>query len=149
MRTWFLATISTLGIACGGDPSRPDAATGLCSDLAPLAPTFGNVQRVFTSICTTCHTTGVELDLGEGVSYGNLVNKVPPNYAVPPTNEACGGLLVKPGDPAGSYLYQKLSSAQPCAGSQMPANDLGIAVPLAACEQAAIHDWIVAGAPND
>ena len=115
----------------------------------PLAPTFTNMQRLFTSTCTTCHTTGVPLVLLPGESYGNLVGQVPPNYSDPATDESCGVVLVKPGDPAGSYLFQKLTLDPPCAGSRMPRNDVGGFSPLIACEQLLVHDWIAAGAPND
>jgi len=115
----------------------------------PAAPTFTNVQQLFTGICTTCHTTGVALDLAAGVSYANLVGRPPPNYTQPPTDESCGGLLVKPGAPDASYLYQKVSSDHPCAGSQMPLTDIGVPSPLRPCAQLLVHDWIAAGAPND
>lgn len=135
-------------IACGSSVAPPDAMTGLCSDRVPLAPTFTNVQKVFSSICTECHIAGVELDLAPSVSYANLVGVMAPSYLNPPTDESCGGVLVVPGDPAASYLYLKLTTT-PCAGSQMPVTELGAPAPLPACELAALHDWIAAGAPND
>lgn len=134
--------------ACGKSPVMPDAPAGLCSDTAPAAPTFTNVQRLFSTTCTTCHTTGVALDLAPAVSYGNLVNKPAVDYAMPPTLDSCGGTLVVPGHPETSYLYIKLSSDAPCAGTRMPESDVGPLV-LIPCEQALIHDWIAAGAPND
>lgn len=134
---------------CHKEVVTPDAYGGLCTDQMPLAPTFTNVQRLFTLACTTCHTTGVQLVLLPGSSYGNLVNQVPPDYLDPPIDESCGGLLVKPGDPAASYLFQKVSSETPCAGVSMPRNDVGGSVQLMPCEQTLIHDWIAAGAAND
>ena len=68
---------------------------------------------------------------------------------MPPTSDSCGGLLVQPGQPDASYLYIKVSSDTPCAGSRMPLTDIGTTSPLVPCEQVAIHDWIAAGAPND
>ena len=136
-------------MACGQTPRLPDASTAFCTDLMPLAPTFSNVQRLFTAACTTCHTVGVELNLASDVSYQNLVGRTPPNYSNPQTDESCGRVLVSPGDPAGSYLFQKLSTASPCAGSQMPLTDIGTPSPLAPCALALIHDWIAAGALND
>ena len=106
------------------------------------------MQKIFGSICTECHIAGVELDLAPSVSYANLVGVTAPSYANPPTDESCGGVLVVPGNPASSYLYQKLTTT-PCAGSEMPVTELGISVPLPACEQTLVHDWIEAGAPND
>lgn len=149
------STIASAGViaalvGCGHDVNvAPDAPVGFCSDQMPLAPTFTNMQRLFTSVCVTCHTQGVELNLGAQVSYGSLVNQPPPNYADPATDESCGMILVSPGNPDGSYLFQKLSAAQPCAGSRMPLNDIGVTAPLAPCALALVHDWIAAGAPND
>lgn len=144
MRYWLLVLA-----ACGKNPVTPDAPSGLCSDTRPLAPTFTNVQLLFSSICTTCHTDMVELDLRAPASYGNLVGKPAVNYAMPPTMDSCGGTLVVPGHPETSYLYIKVSSDTPCAGSRMPLTDIGTTSPLIACEQTAIHDWIAAGAAND
>jgi len=137
-------------LGCGHDAAiPPDAPAGFCSDQMPLAPTFTNVQRLFTSACVVCHAPGVELDLGASVSYTNLVDRPPPSYADPVTDESCGVVLVAPGNADGSYLYQKLASPQPCAGSRMPLSDIGVPEPLAGCALALIHDWIAAGAPNN
>jgi hypothetical protein len=144
MRWWLLVLF-----ACGKSPVTPDAPSGLCSDTRPLAPTFANVQQLFSTICTTCHTDMVELDLRAGASYGNLVGKPALDYAMPPTTDSCGGTLVDPGHPETSYLYIKVSSDAPCAGSRMPLTDIGTPSPLVPCEQAVIHDWIAAGAPNN
>ncbi len=144
MRWWLLVLF-----ACGKNPAMPDAPTGLCSDTRPLAPTFANVQLLFSTICTTCHTSMVELDLRSPSSYGNLVNKPAVDYAMPPTTDSCGGTLVVPGHPETSYLYIKVSSDAPCAGSRMPLTDIGTTSPLMPCEITAIHDWIAAGAPNN
>jgi hypothetical protein len=135
-------------VACGKSPVTPDAPVGLCSDTRPAAPTFTNVQVLFSTICVTCHTRGVELDLNADVSYGNLVRKPAVDYAMPPTLDSCGGTLVDPGHPDTSYLYIKLSSDAPCAGSRMPRTDIGTSAPLMPCEQTLIHDWIAAGAPK-
>jgi hypothetical protein len=146
-RAWVLVLASWP--ACGRPPAAPDASVDLCTDQTPLAPTFANVQRLLSGTCTTCHGAMVELDLEASVSYGNLVGKPPPNYADPPTDESCGTVLVKPGDPVGSYLFQKVSVDMPCAGSRMPLTDVGTTSPLVPCAQVLIHDWIAAGAPND
>lgn len=144
MRYWLLVLV-----ACGKNPVAPDAPSGLCSDTRPLAPTFTNVQLLFSAICVTCHTAGVELNLASSNTYAELVGKPAVDYAMPPTMDSCGGTLVNPGHPETSYLYIKVSSDTPCAGSRMPRTDIGTSSPLMACEQLAIHDWIAAGAPND
>ena len=133
---------------CSGSPAAPDAFLGLCNDQHPLAPTFANVQQLFQR-CTTCHGATVELSLGPAVSYANLVDKPPPDYTHPPTDESCGITLVRPGDPAASYLFQKLSLDPPCAGSRMPLDDIGQTQPLEPCALTLVHDWIQAGALND
>jgi hypothetical protein len=99
--------------------------------------------------CTSCHGGTVELPLSPAVSYANLVGKPPPNYAQPPVDESCGVVLVNPGDAAGSYLFQKLTLDPPCAGSQMPLDDIGQTEPIAPCAQTLVHDWIELGAMND
>ena len=51
-------------------------------------------------------------------------------------------MLVTPGDPAASYLFEKVSQAMPSSGTRMPfMND-----PLNAAEIEAIRMWIAAGA---
>ena len=145
---WIRAITIALATACSSSPAGPDAFLGFCSDQHPLAPTFTNVQLLFRA-CTSCHGPEVELPLVQAVSYSNLVNMPPPNYANPPTDESCGVLLVKPGDPTGSYLFQKISLDMPCAGSRMPLTDIGTPAPLAQCAQTLVHDWIELGAQND
>ena len=107
------------------------------------------MQRLFSSVCTTCHARGVTLDLTADVSYADLVNRPPPSYTDPPVDESCGKVLVKPGDPTGSYLYQKVTLDPPCAGVQMPRTDIGTSAPLEPCIIALIRDWIAAGAPQN
>lgn len=64
-----------------------------------------------------------------------------------PRPDACGGILVAPGDPTGSYLYQKLSSATPSYGAQMPLGEF-FSNPLPACVIAMVNRWIAEGAPG-
>ena len=58
-------------VACGKQPSTPDAQTAFCTDQTP-APTFANVQALFSTICVTCHTAGVPLDL-DAPAYARIV----------------------------------------------------------------------------
>jgi hypothetical protein len=117
----------------------PDPRAGVCAD-AGASPPFELVQRIFDENCVSCHAPGADLVLGVGVSWGNLVQQPAP------PSESCGGVLVVPGDPASSYLYQKLTSATPCYGTQMPAGEFG-PQPLPACVTAIVRDWIAEGAP--
>jgi hypothetical protein len=124
----------------------PDADP-LCAGDMPAAPTFANVQQVF-EVCTPCHTLGAPLDLRPSVAYTNLVGRPTVNYTNPPTDESCGGTLVTAGDATASYLFQKISLRTPCAGQQMPLEEIG---PIArdSCRQSLVRDWINAGALDD
>lgn len=101
------------------------------------SPSYAVIQQIFDNECVTCHTLGNDLVLTADVSWANLVGHAAP--------ETCGGVLVVPGDSGASYLYQKLTSANPCSGSRMPAGEFG-PVPLPDCVVAIIRDWIEAGA---
>ena len=142
MRAALLAVL----VACGKQASTPDAQTAFCTDQTP-APTFANVQRLFSTVCVTCHTSGVPLDL-DAPAYTRIVNKPALDYANPTVMDSCGGTLVTPGDPAKSYLFVKITSDAPCAGVQMPRTDIGTSATLPMCAQNLIHDWIEAGAPD-
>lgn len=132
------------------DAHTADSATPqpLCNDAeqgdAGITPSFANVQKVFDQNCIGCHCCGDSLDLTRGASYAHLVNQTIPKENG--TDETCGGTLVKPGDPAASYLYQKITLDMPCAGNRMPLNEFTPA-PLPDCEQDLIRRWILAGAP--
>lgn len=101
--------------------------------------TFSSIQsEVLSKNCATigCHsgpnpTAG--LNLSQGVSYNNIVNKTAP----------FGGLVyIKPGNPDESYLLQRISSESP--GSVMP--------PSGRLSQSVIDSvklWIESGALNN
>jgi hypothetical protein len=82
------------------------------------------------------------VNLEPGVSWSNLVQKPSP------APDACGGILVVPGIPGSSYLFQKLSSATPCYGAQMPLGEFA-SEPLPDCVVAIVGAWIAEGAPGD
>lgn len=134
----------------GVDASVADLAVPppLCDDAeqgdAGIAPSFANVQQVFDQNCIGCHCCGDTLDLSRGASYAHLVGQIIPKENG--VDESCGGTLITPGDPAASYLYQKISTDAPCAGKRMPLGEI-TSMPLPACEQDLVRRWIVAGAP--
>jgi len=144
--------VGLIPLSCRGTaaPVFHDAAvvdqvdrTALCAHYEALATSlssFGVVQQVFDDSCASCHT-GAALDLSDGRAWMDLVNHAPP------PEEACGLTLVVPGDPASSYLYQKLTSPDPCAGKQMPLDEFFSSVPLPDCVTGLIRAWIQAGAP--
>jgi methionine-rich copper-binding protein CopC len=106
----------------------------------PLAANFQSIQdNVFTPICTRCHIganapEGLQLD--QAHSYALLVGV--------PSAEVPGVLRVKAGDPAGSYLIQKLQGSSGIVGVQMPFG--GPYLPQTTI--AFIQQWITNGAPQ-
>jgi len=97
------------------------------------------IQPIFTRNCalTGCHaadTASAGQILDDGQAYRNLVNVT--STEVPPEKR------VAPSDSAHSYLYEKLTHAQPASGGQMP---LG-ANPLPSDQIALIKTWIDQGA---
>ncbi len=125
----------------GGTPVDPRAAVCAAADAAPAAVTYRQIEQIFDANCTTCHASGAALDLRDEVSWANVVGQPAP------APESCGGILVTPHDPNDSYLYQKLASAAPCYGSQMPLGEF-FAIPLPTCVVAMVKLWIVEGAPG-
>jgi hypothetical protein len=123
---------------------RPDLGSALCARYGATdgaAPTsFDVVQQIFVDNCTACHAAGAPMDLSPGVAFSNIVN-----HAVPSV-ESCGGVLVVPGDPTSSYLYQKLTNNHPCAGAQMPLDEFFTSAPLPGCVTEIIRAWIEGGA---
>jgi hypothetical protein len=105
------------------------------------SPSFAIVQQIFVANCVDCHALGSDLDLSPAVAWGDLVDKAAP------ATESCGGTLVVPGDPAGSYLYEKLSNDHPCSGLRMPRTEFGSAA-LPECLIALVRQWILTGAPG-
>jgi len=104
----------------------------------PLTADFQSIQdNVFTPICTKCHLganapEGLQLD--QAHSYALLVGV--PSAEVPTV------LRVKPGDPANSYLIQKLEGAGGIVGVQMPFG--GPYLPQSTID--VIQQWISNGA---
>ncbi len=131
-----------------GNDVAPDSADTAIADTAPdvAAAPYSAVQAVFDARCITCHSATAlglpgyaALPLTSDVSYKNLVNQ--------PAHEACGNLLVAPGKPNESYLWQKLTATTPCEGGHMPAKfEVLPAPPLTTEQLAAIQDWIAGGA---
>jgi hypothetical protein len=119
----------------------PDPRAAICTEreAGTTVVPYEVMQMIFNQNCVICHSPGNDLNLQAGVSWTNLVNQPAPS------SEACGGILVVPGDPSASYLYQKLTNPSPCSGSQMPRTDL-LPAPLPACVTALVAAWIAAGA---
>ena len=110
------------------------------------ATTLTQIQAaVFTPICSGCHNgsnppSGAlpgSQNLTAGNSFASLVGVA--------SHEQPTLLRVKPGDPANSYLIQKLQGAAGISGSQMPLG--GPPLDQATIDQ--IKSWISSGAPNN
>ena len=107
-------------------------------------PTLTRVEtEVFAKSCTfaACHAASAPADgLNlESPTHAKLVNIRARGAGV------TDRVLVVPGRPEDSYLYQKLSVAMPRAGLTMP---LGGDV-LEQNRLFLVRDWIIAGAQND
>jgi cytochrome c5 len=151
-RIALAALLGAAGASCSSTAARRDSGAddvvftdpraAICAE-AGASPGYDLIQRIFDAECASCHSAATDLVLTPSpeVSWGNLVGK-----PAPPA-EACGGTLVVPGDPGSSYLYQKLSSPTPCAGTRMPAAEFG-PQPLPDCVLALVREWIAEGAPG-
>jgi len=124
---------SGAGLDSNGQPlSAPGAGA-----TPPLSADFDSIQaNVFTPICSVCHvgaTAPQGLMLDAAHSYNLLVSI--------PSTEVPSILRVKPGDPANSYIIQKLEG-HAAVGGQMPLGE----TPLPAATIAFIAQWITDGA---
>ena len=120
------------GLDSNGRPIGPGGSPG-----GPLTPDFASIQaNVFTPICSVCHAganapQGLRLDAAN--SYSLLVGV--------PSTEVPSILRVKPGDPANSYIIQKLQGIA-AVGARMPYGQ----APLPAATIQVISQWISDGA---
>lgn len=151
---WVLVGLSLFSAAgCGsgqtvagsanGTPSAGSTGTagGSTGSGQPATVSFtAQIQPIFDRNCALsgCHAAdtasgGQILDAGK--SYANIVNVI--------STEVAPEKRVQPGDSTHSYLYEKITSAQPASGSQMP---LG-SNPLPSDQIALIKAWIDEGAP--
>jgi hypothetical protein len=124
-----------------GEPTTGAADTGVPNDPtgAPVdgdCDFAGAIQPIFTASCG-CHggaQPAGSLSLAEGSAFAALVGV--DSVGLP------GTLRVQPGDPAASFLFQKLQPSPP-KGAQMP-----IGGSLTAAQIDLISQWIAAGAPE-
>src|SRR5277367_1609738 len=122
------------GLDVNGQPIVPGEGSGS----VPLSADFESLQaNIFTPICSVCHAgagapQGLRLDADN--SYNLLVDV--------PSTEVPSLLRVKPGDPADSYIIQKLEG-HAAVGGQMPLG--GPYLPSSTI--AFVAQWISNGAP--
>lgn len=119
------------------------AAPSGCDSIASVPITWNidyakDIQNLFATRCSNCHVDHAgspsgDLDLDPKWSYDVLVNGA--------SNQE--GILVIPGNPLASVLFQKINCETPDHGLRMPR----ARPPLPLAEQALIYDWIMLGAP--
>jgi hypothetical protein len=122
----------------GTTPASPAASSGGGSQASGTAiahPTWTDVHAIFAKNCTPCHIganlAGLNLDTyqaamkGGSTAAGGVVN----------------GPVIKPGNAAGSYLYQAVAGKQ-TVGARMPLNR----APLPQKDIQTIFNWIQQGA---
>jgi hypothetical protein len=122
------------GLDANGRPVAPGSGP------VPLSADFAAIQaNIFTPICSVCHVGGSApegLRLDAANSYNLLVGV--------PSTEVPALLRVKPGDPANSYIIQKLQG-HAAVGAQMP-----LGGPYLSSDTIAfIQQWITNGAPPE
>jgi len=129
--TWLLAIFAWTACTTAGDPLFEER------DIIeiPVGAAIGyeeHIQPLFNTYCNNCHGAaglgGLKLDTYEG----SLEAGVSGNAPIP-----C--------DPDNSFLYEKISSATPSSGVQMPM----AADALTAEEQQLVYDWLAQGAPRN
>lgn len=124
---------------------NPAHAANGCDSIANIPITWNidyenDIQTIFNTRCSNCHVKSggspeAGLDLDPGSSWDSLVNA--------PSQEQLGRLLVLPGQPLDSVMFEKINCETPNAGMRMPRDR----TPLPLSEQALIYDWIMLGAP--
>lgn len=137
----LLAALMCSGCAGDGEGldqnGRPIDSTGggngtLTADLQSIQ------DNVFTPICTACHA-GANAPVGLRLDAANSYNMLAgiPSVEVPSLQR------VAPGDPANSYIIQKLEGTA-AVGARMPFGG----PPLSAATIQTIRQWIAQGAPQ-
>jgi hypothetical protein len=139
----LLAAASGCG---GGGGSTPAAGTN--TGTLTFTRVYSDVLGVS---CMPCHAPGGvgaaagRLDMSsQGVAYTNLQKG-----AAGSSCSTSGLKLVVPGDPSMSLLVQKVESAHPPCGVQMPFGCGGATACLPASQVQELEDWVNAGAKND
>ena len=145
MRLRALACVLGIApLACRTDStiymvSDPSNDTNPPMDEPVVPATFTSVQEnVFAPSCALsgCHNDAAFPNLSLGQAYANIVNKPSSSPDQP---------LIKPNDPANSYLYLKVTNGEGISGTQMPKG----AAPLSENQLAILAEWIERGASND
>ncbi len=122
------------GLAAGPGCGESDAPE-------PIPPHLSSIEsEIFARNCTfsSCHGGGTpQMEMSLAAPTHATLSGVA-------STEVPTMMRVAPGDPAASYLLQKISSDTPLEGVRMPPNQ-----PLPPYKIEAVRAWIAAGAPND
>jgi hypothetical protein len=136
-----MGVTDTAGVVLDGDADGNPGGNFITSFTVDQAPTFSQVQAVFTGNCALsgCHGSvnpQAGLNLTDGQAFANIVNR--PSIQMPSLDR------IEPNDPDASYLIRKIEGTG--LNQRMPA---GGAPPLPAATIQLIRDWTAAGAPNN
>ena len=132
----------TLLLAGCGNLETITGPGGVGGDPIDQTATFTRVQNeIFTPTCANlgCHDPlgqQSQMVLSPGRAYASTVNVA--------SVEMPSLMRIKPGDPANSYLYRKITGAG-ITGDRMPLS----LPPLSDAQLKLVRDWIRRGAPND
>jgi hypothetical protein len=114
--------------------------SGACIGCGPTVSFASQVQPIFNGSCTSnCHggnRPAGGLSLASGAAYAELINV---------TSSCKGRKQVAPGSPDASYIINKLTGVDMCAGSVMPK----MGGELSPAQIDLIRGWICQGAPNN
>jgi hypothetical protein len=131
-----LACVLLLAAGCGSGTTASSSTAAAGNSLK------NDVQPIFNNSCVVCHQGAGQagLALEPANAYKNLVNVA--------STQAASLKRVAPGDPAHSYLLDKLNGTQVQSGgsgAQMPYG----AKPLPAGQISLIQQWIQGGAADN
>lgn len=149
LRPFLLATALALGtFACGEAADTADGGSPCDAPEPALDGEAGLLACVFLPGCAiaSCHgpATARLRPVIEAPAVDGEPSTVCEALVGVESRDAPGRVLVAPGDPAGSYLLDKLAGAAGIAGDRMPP---GGGPGLSAGQLAAVRAWIAAGAP--
>ena len=133
-----VATIPPDTAVVGGDPVLVELEGSVAPAVPAVPHLTDEIQPIFDKGCAlaNCHT-------GDGAGGLNLEPGRAFDELVGVTSSEVADLLVKPNDPAGSYLFEKITSDQPRVGDRMPIGNA-----LDPLDVEAIRQWIAGGAPE-
>jgi hypothetical protein len=136
LRPVFLSALAGSALACAAPLDDP--ARFLDGGVASEASCEQDVEADILAVrCagSVCHSAGEQKAAGLDLVSPDVAARV---RNVASASAECGGsMLVVPGDPGGSLLYQKLGEAPPC-GSRMPLAQEA----LSADESDCVRSWI-------